>query len=53
MGEGAVDCGGPRREFFRLFAIKAQQKYFVGVPTQKFFSSDVCALQVCKSLGFI
>ena len=46
MGEGAVDCGGPRREFFRLFAIRAQQKYFVGIPDQKFFACDVSALQV-------
>ena len=33
VGEGAIDSGGPRREFFRLFA---QQMFLVGSPACKF-----------------
>lgn len=44
--EGAIDSGGPRREFFRLFAMLASDKFLIGTTTQKFFCSDICALQV-------
>ena len=41
VGEGAIDSGGPRREFFSLFA---QQMFLVGSPACKFFDSNVSAI---------
>ena len=46
VGEGAVDYGGPRREFFRLLALKAGDVFFEGTPTKKFFALNVPAIQV-------
>ena len=46
MGEGAIDNGGPRREFFRLMGIEAAEHYFQGAPGCKFFTNNVIALQV-------
>lgn len=46
MGEGAVDQGGPRREFFRLLAMNASEHYFVGKKTNKFFVNNVTAFKV-------
>ena len=46
VGEGAIDHGGPRRELFRLFALKASDQYFIGNDGNKFFCNDVIALQV-------
>ena len=46
MGEGAIDHGGPRREFFRLLAKEASEHYFQGAPGCKFFTNNVIALQV-------
>ena len=46
MGEGAIDRGGPRREFFRLLALKASEEFFQGKPGSKFFANNVVALQV-------
>ena len=46
IGEGAVDYGGPRREFFRLLALKAGDEFFEGPPTKKFFALNVPAIQV-------
>lgn len=46
VGEGAVDHGGPRREFFRLLAINAKEIMFMGPPTTKFFATNVAAIQV-------
>ena len=42
MGEWAVDHGGPRREFFRLFSQKAHECFFLG----NFLMSNVSAMQV-------
>ena len=39
VGEGAIDSGGPRREFFRLFA---QQMFLVSSPACKY--SNVSAI---------
>ena len=41
-----MDLGGPRREFFRLLAIQASERFFIGKEDQKFFCTDVKALQV-------
>ena len=46
MGEWAIDVGGPRREFFRLFADKAQENMLIGTSALKFFKCDMTALQV-------
>ena len=46
MGEGAIDHGGPRREFFRLFSLKASSTYLHGNNGEKFFVNNVIALQV-------
>lgn len=40
--EGAVDHGGPKREFFRLFAHKASQTYFRG----GFMDTNILAVKV-------
>ena len=50
VGEGAIDYGGPRREFFRLLAAKASKSMFIGSDDMMFFSMDTAALQVCKKL---
>lgn len=42
-----MDLGGPRREFFRLFAIQASE-FFVEKEANKFFCTDVKAIQVQK-----
>ena len=52
VGEGAVDHGGPRREFFRLLAINAKERMFMGPPTRKFFATDVAAIQVNLTVLF-
>ena len=46
VGEWAVDTGGPRREFFRLVALEAKEKFFIGRSFQKFFLCDILAIQV-------
>ena len=47
VGEGAVDHGGPRREFFRLFANEASRAYFRGASEKcRFFDNNVVAVQV-------
>ena len=47
VGEGAVDHGGPKREFFRLFAKEASQTYFKGSSEKcRFFVNNVTAVQV-------
>jgi hypothetical protein len=43
--EAAVDLGGPRREFFRLLALKAGETMFIG-DRHKFFNTNVRAIQV-------
>ena len=46
VGEGGIDYGGPRREFFRLLGNNARDNFFQGQQTFKFFSLNVSALQV-------
>ena len=47
VGEGAVDLGGPRREFFRLLACEAAESpYFCGGTLGKFFACNVPAVRV-------
>ncbi len=46
MGEGAIDHGGPRREFFRLLSLSASEKYFQGIAGNKYFVNNVTALLV-------
>jgi len=45
VGEGGIDHGGPRREFFRLLAISFGNELMIG-DTSKFMRPDVTALQV-------
>ena len=46
VGEGAVDLGGPRREFFRLLACEAAESpYFCGGILGKFFACNVPAVK--------
>ena len=47
VGEGAVDQGVPRREFFRLLAKEFGSRCMVGKEDYKFWLADVGALQVC------
>ena len=46
VGEGAIDYGGPRREFFRLLALNARDTFFIGDSNRKFFDTNVSAVQV-------
>ena len=48
MGEGAVDAGGPRREFFRLLAFEAaySTSYFCGDDDHTLFACNVPAVRV-------
>ena len=48
VGESAVDLGGPKREYFRLFAMEAKEHLLQGPPTRKFFSIDLSAVKVCN-----
>lgn len=51
VGEGAIDHGGPKREFFRLFARLASETYFRGATdTCRFFDNNMMAVQVLKFL---
>ena len=45
VGEGAINHGGPPREFFWLLAKEASERHFYGALTCKFFS-NVIDLQV-------
>ena len=47
-----MDHEGPRREFFRLLAINAKERMFMGPLTRKFFATDVAAIQVNLTLLF-
>ena len=51
VGEGAIDCGGPRREFFRLVALEAKDRFFTG-GLKKFFLCDMMAIQVNYLMHF-
>ena len=48
VGEGGIDYGGPRREFFRLFAHETAASYFIGPEDAKYMQSNCTALQVCE-----
>ena len=50
MGEGAIDYGGPRREFFSLLSHAARDAYFQGLDDCKFFMANVSAIQVVVSM---
>ena len=49
IGKGAIDYGGPKREFFRLFVQKLCESDYMHGGKTKFFVSDVPAIQVCHS----
>lgn len=44
VGEGAIDHGGPRREFFRLFAQKVEEDFFQGSDGNKYFVQNIAAV---------
>ena len=44
VGEFAIDHGGPRREFFRLFGLQCSETYFRG--KRKYFDVNAAAVQV-------
>lgn len=47
VGEGAVDQGGPKREFFRLLAQAASKTFFKGSNSKtKFLDNNITAVQV-------
>ena len=46
IGEGSIDHGGPTREFFRLLAQEASEKYMRGIDGDKYMASNITALQV-------
>ncbi len=45
-GEGSIDHGGPRREFFRVLGNALKETYFRGKDEKKFFEQNVTAVQV-------
>ena len=45
-GKNAIDCGGPKVEFFRLPIEQAKNTLFIGDEGKKFFLNNICALQV-------
>ena len=53
VGEGAVDYGGPRREFLRLLGTGAATSLFIGHPANKFFHMNAQALQVSLFMHLI
>ncbi|XP_052420102.1 uncharacterized protein LOC127964005 [Carassius gibelio] len=50
VGEEALDCGGPRREFFRILMMEVQRSLgiFEGQPGHLFFTYDQMALEEHK-----
>ncbi|KAF4109731.1 uncharacterized protein LOC131545879 [Onychostoma macrolepis] len=50
VGEEALDCGGPRREFFRILMMEVQSSLgiFEGQPGHLFFTYDQMALEEHK-----
>ena len=47
VGEGAIDEGGPKREFFCLLIQEIGQSEYMQGGTQKFFLANVPAILVC------
>lgn len=50
VGEGGIDYGGPKREFFRLFIKELGNSDLILGGKNKFFSSNIQALQVNSRL---
>ena len=50
VGEVAIDHGGPRREFFRLFGLECSETYFHG--RRKYFDVNAAAVQVIIFVGY-
>ena len=51
VGEGSVDTGGPRREFFRLLAGETQKSTYFHSSSDSagtFFSLNTSGFQVCS-----
>ncbi len=47
MGKGAIDTGGPRREFYRLLASHASRSnLFAGPDGKNLFSCNIIGVQV-------
>lgn len=46
VGEGSVDYGRPRREFFCFLAFNAKEKWFVGSSDRNFFADNVMGVQI-------
>ena len=46
LGEEAEDCGGPRRELWRLLELAVKEKYFEGNESEVIPRHDTIALQV-------
>lgn len=49
MGEGGIDHGGPRREFFRILAHEVAGTYTRGPGGTKYMDANITALQVLTS----
>ena len=46
VGDGGIDHGGPRREFFRMLADEAVRTYMIGRNYAKYVDANVTVLQV-------
>ena len=46
LGEEAEDCGGPRRELWRLLELAVKERYFEGNESEVIPRHDTIALQV-------
>ena len=55
VGEGAVDSGGPRREFFRILGMEGARRLFVGNDTKKFLPVVLLLFRYmsCMCLGCV
>ena len=53
VGEGGIDQGGPKQEFFRILSNEAVDRYLIGSNDHKFFISDISSLMVSPMHVFI